>query len=300
LELTQDIHLIKCPYRSSFFTNFYTTVCAIFGAGEIALIDSGVTASPEEAILPYLHNMGRKPEEITHLILTHGHRDHAGGAASLKKRYSAKVAVHELDRPSVEDSFLDARQFLNRFGIPIPKEAAFASVQVDIPLEDGDTLEVAGRELSFLHLPGHSRGSMAVIDRELGLYVTGDSPQGRGPVGPNISHDSVQYEASVQRLCSEPVKRLVLGHPFPPFQKEVLNADEAKLFAKQSLAAIKEFKEKVYGKLEEAKKPSTLEEIHSKLPGTSRKSVGCILESLVRDGKATILRTDACPMWTMP
>jgi glyoxylase-like metal-dependent hydrolase (beta-lactamase superfamily II) len=271
----------------------------ILGAREIALIDSGVTASPEEAIFPYLHNIGRRPEEITHLILTHGHFDHAGGAALLKKRYSAKVAVHELDKPSVEDTFFEGRQSSSRFGTPLPKEATFASVQADIALEDGDTLEVAGRELSFLHLPGHSRGSMAVIDRELGLYVTGDTPQGRGPVDPIIVHDSVQYEASVQRLCSEPVKRLVLGHPFPPFQKEVLNADEAKLFAKESLVAVKEFRTKVYGKLEEAKKPSTLEEIHSKLPGSFLISVGCILESLVRDGKARILWTDARPMWTL-
>jgi glyoxylase-like metal-dependent hydrolase (beta-lactamase superfamily II) len=300
LQLAQGIHLIKCPYRSKFFTNFYTTVCAILGAKEIALIDSGVTTSPEEAILPYLHNMGRKPEEITHLILTHGHFDHAGGAALLKKRYSAKVAVHKLDRPFLEDALLEGRQSSSRFGTPIPKEAAFASVEADITLEDGDTLTVAGRELSFLHLPGHSRGSIAVVDRELGLYLTGDTPQGRGPAGPLIFHDSVQYGISVQRLCSEPVERLVLGHPFQPFQKAVLNGDEAKLFAKESLAAVEELRTKVYGKLKEAKKPSTLEEIHNKLPGTPLISVGCILESLANDGKARILRTDACPMWTMP
>jgi len=293
------MHLIKCPFWSKFYTNSYTTVCVILGAKEIALIDAGVTASPEEAILPYLHSMGRKPKEITHLILTHGHFDHAGGAASLKKRCSAKVVVHELDRPFLEDPLLEGRQSSNRFGTPIPKEAAFTSVQADITIEDGDTLAVAGRELSFLHLPGHSRGSIAVVDRELGLYITGDTPQGRGPGGPLIFYDSTQYGTSIQRLGSEPVERLVLGHPFPPFQKAILNADETKLFAKESLAAVEELKAKVYAKLEEAKKPSTLQEIHSELPGTMIISVGCILESLANDGKAKILRTDSCPMWTI-
>lgn len=295
MQVAPDIHLIKCPYLNSF-----TTVCAILGAREIVLIDSGATASPDEAILPYLRNIGRKPEEITHLILTHGHLDHVGGAALLKKRYSAKIVIHELERPFVEDALLNRRQLFSRFGIPIPKEAPFSSVQADITINGDNALLVAGHHFSFLHLPGHSAGSMAVIDREQGLYVTGDTPQGSESNGLYLFYDFDQYEASAWELHSEPIERLVLGHPFPPLQKEVLDADEAKVFVMESIAAAREFKAKVYRKLEEAKKPSTLEEIHSRLPGSQIASVGCILESLVREGKARVLRTDAYPRWTTP
>ena len=66
MQLVEDVHLIKCPWL-----HYGTSVCAILGE-EIALIDSGTTVGPEEAILPYLTSVGRKPEEISHVILTHG------------------------------------------------------------------------------------------------------------------------------------------------------------------------------------------------------------------------------------
>jgi glyoxylase-like metal-dependent hydrolase (beta-lactamase superfamily II) len=296
VQIVEDVHLIKCPHR-----HFFTSVCAVLGK-EIALIDAGITTSPEDAILPYLISMGRKPEEISHVILTHGHWDHYGGASLLKKRYSVKVAVHELDKPFVEDASLAGRQLSGRFGTPLhdtffSKEAQFASVQTDITVKDGDALTVAGHEFTFLHLPGHSPGSMAVIDRKLGLYMAGDTPQGSGPGRPLFFHGSSEYETSVKKLRSEPIERLVLGHPLPPFEKAVLNADEAKIFAKDSLAAAKELGESVWRTLKEAKKPSTLEEIQSGLPGAKLASVGCILEALVREGKARVLKTGTWPQW---
>jgi hypothetical protein len=138
---------------------------------------------------------------------------------------------------------------------------------------------------------------MAVIDRKLGLYVAGDTPQGRGLGRPLFFHGSAEYEASVTRLCSEPIERLVLGHPFPPFEKAVLNADEVKIFVKDSLSAVKELTESLRRTLKEAKKPSTLEEIHSGIPETKLASVGCTLERLVREGKAKMLRTNTSPRW---
>jgi len=292
MRLAEGVHLIKCP-----FSRYFTSVCAILGE-EIALVDSGTASSPDEAILPYLSSLRREPEEITHVILTHGHFDHCGGAALLKKRFSTKVVVHELDRPFVEDALLIDRQLYSRFRTqPIPKEAAFQSVEADITVKEGDSLKVAGRELTFLHLPGHSPGSMAVVDRELGLYIAGDSPQGRGVDRPLLFHSSTEYEASMKRLSSQPISILVLGHPFPPLEKPVLSGDEANLHARESLSAVRELTVNVQRALSQAGKPSSLEEAQAGLPGTQGVSVGCVLEALVRDGKARELRVDGRPLW---
>jgi len=292
MKLAEDVHLIKCP-----FSRYFTSVCAIISE-EIVLIDSGVPSSPNEAILPYLDGVGRRPEEIAYVILTHGHFDHCGGAALLKKHFSTKVVVHELDRPLVEDALLIDKQLYGRFGAPpVPKKAPFQSVKADITIKEGDSLDVAGRELTFLHLPGHSPGSMAVIDPEIGLYVAGDSPQGRGAGRPLLFHSSTDYEASMKRLSSEPMSILVLGHPFPPLERPVLEGEEARLHALESLRAARELAVNLQTALSEAKRPSTLDEIQAGLPGAQSASVGCVLEALVREGKAKELRMGGRPLW---
>ena len=300
VKLFEDVHLIECPWVPSFARgpalNYFVSVFAILGK-EITLIDSGAENSPDEVILPYLNNVGRKPEEISHVILTHGHRDHCGGVPLLKDRYSVKVAIHELDRQFIEDP---SSQYRERFGISAPKTAPFSAVQADIVVKDGDTLTVSGHEFTFISLPGHTIGSMAVIDRKLGLYMTGDTPQGKGEYRPNLAYNAAEYEASVKRLSSEPIKCLGLGHPFPPLNKAVLKADEAKFIIRESLSAFKEVCANLERVLKEANKPCTLEEITNKLPEGSprRGSVGCLLDSLVTEGKARMLKGDKDPLWT--
>ena len=144
-----------------------------------------------------------------------------------------------MDRPLLEDSLLDGRILFDRLRIPLPKAAPFTFLRVDIAVKDGDTLTVAGHELTFLHPPRHTRGSMAVIDRKLRLYMTGDTPNGRGDGRPNLTFNSAQYEASVRRLSSEPIGRLVLGHQFPPLNRAVLSDKEAKFISMESLSALR-------------------------------------------------------------
>ncbi|MEM2904581.1 MAG: MBL fold metallo-hydrolase [Candidatus Bathyarchaeia archaeon] len=292
MEIAEGVHLIKCP-----FSRYFTSVCALVG-DEVTLIDSGMPSSLDEAILPYLNSLGRKPEDVAYVILTHGHFDHCGGAAELKKRFSAKVVVHELDRPLIEDPLLLDRLLYERFGPPPPpEEAPFPPVEPDITVKEGDFLKLSGRELAFLHLPGHSAGSMAVLDRKLGLYVAGDSPQGRGPGRPLLFHSLTEYENSMKRLSREAVNILILGHPFPPLEKPVLKDDEAKLHAQESLNAAVELREKVQTALNEARKPCMLEEVQAALPGTQRVSIGCVLEALVKAGEAETLKRGMIPLW---
>lgn len=291
MKLVGDAHLIKCP-----FSRYFTSVCAILG-DEIVLIDSGIPSSPDEAILPYLEALGRKPEEIAYVILTHGHFDHCGGARLLKERFSAKVILHELDRPYLEDASLVDRELNARFGFPLAKQAQFQSTSADITVNDGDTLQVAGHELAFLHLPGHSPGSMAVVDRELSLYVAGDSPQGKGAGRPLIFHSLTEYEESMIRLASREIGVLVLGHPFPPLEKPVLESDEARLHLKESIGGARELTPKVEKALRETTETIGLEDMQPKLPEMHAASIGCVLEALVREGKARKLTVHGRPSW---
>ncbi len=96
--------------------------------------------------------------EVTHILLTHGHFDHIGAAAALKKHTGAKLCVHERD--------------LSMLASNADCLAAVAGVKVepvdaDIVLKGGETIMAAELPVQVLHTPGHSGGSVC--------YITGDA-----------------------------------------------------------------------------------------------------------------------------
>jgi len=113
-----------------------------------------------------LDKAGELGVKVTKLLLTHGHLDHAGGAAELAERLSIPI-----EGPHRDDKFwIDkiAEQSA-RFG--------FDGARSFIPdrwLEDGDTVTVGGLELNVLHCPGHTPGHVIFYHRESRIAQVGD------------------------------------------------------------------------------------------------------------------------------
>ena len=104
--------------------------------------------------------------QVEKIVLTHGHIDHIGGAADLAAELKAPVeGPHEADRMLIERVKDQAVQF----GLPDVK-----TVEPDLWLSDGDTIEIAGRTFDVLHCPGHAPGHVVFFDRELRLAISGD------------------------------------------------------------------------------------------------------------------------------
>jgi glyoxylase-like metal-dependent hydrolase (beta-lactamase superfamily II) len=106
--------------------------------------------------------VGMKPEKI---LLTHGHIDHAGGAAEMRERLGVPIeGPHEKERP-----LLDA---LAQQGEAYGMEAR--AVTPDRWLAEGDTVTVAGHEFEILHCPGHSPGSVVYVNKPQRFALVGD------------------------------------------------------------------------------------------------------------------------------
>jgi len=280
VEGLKNVHHIRCPFSR---LGYFTSACAIVEK-MVTLIDTGTPTSPEEAILPYLKLLGKGPTDISRIVLTHAHFDHCGGIAPLKQKSNAKVAVHRLDEPLLRDPLLLNRELNSRFPeiYPLSLKPEYEPTEADLVLNDGEEICLEDRVLKAVLTPGHSEGSIVLLDVKARLCVSGDSIQGRGERRPLLFFSSTNYADSVRRLMKEQIETLILGHPMPPFNKGVLHGDEVRIFLQESLKAIEELSEKVLRVTEESGKAISLKEIASRIPEVQQVTIGCILESFSR------------------
>ena len=173
MQITKHIHALKVPFqitdRSGQKVQRFVYVYLIYGE-KICLIDSGV-ASSEQFIFDYLRETGRRPDEISLLILTHSHPDHVGSAKAIKMASGCKVAAHGAEKAWIEDVDLQYRER------PVPgfHSLVGGSVEVDLALKEGDILDLGdGLRLQVIHTPGHSNGSISLWLAEEGVLFTGD------------------------------------------------------------------------------------------------------------------------------
>lgn len=104
--------------------------------------------------------------EIERLLITHGHIDHAGGAAALAERLGVPIeGPHESDRFLIENISKQGAQF----GL-----AGAIAFEPERWLEAGDRVTVGEIELDVLHCPGHTPGHVVYFAAQAELAFVGD------------------------------------------------------------------------------------------------------------------------------
>ena len=73
----------------------------IEGEDGLTLIDAGYPHK-EAAVFVAIRGLGCWPDQLKHLIFTHGHPDHIGSAAAIVKQTGARTYMHALDIPIIE------------------------------------------------------------------------------------------------------------------------------------------------------------------------------------------------------
>jgi glyoxylase-like metal-dependent hydrolase (beta-lactamase superfamily II) len=102
---------------------------------------------------------------VEKILLTHGHIDHAAGAADLREELGV-----EIEGPHRADEFLLQRLAEQGQAYGLPARA----VAPDRWLEEGDTVIVGELTLDVLHCPGHSPGSVVLVSKAERFAIVGD------------------------------------------------------------------------------------------------------------------------------
>ena len=147
------------------------------GDGTLVLLDAGTRGGPRK-LLAALAGLGRAPQDVTHLLISHAHADHAGGAHAVQAATASAVSTHEREAVYLREGRSPAPDRSTRGGRllrRLPRRVTgFRALEVGSTFVDGEVLPIAGG-LTVVHTPGHTPGHCSFLHPSSGVLLTGDA-----------------------------------------------------------------------------------------------------------------------------
>jgi glyoxylase-like metal-dependent hydrolase (beta-lactamase superfamily II) len=199
------------------FTSPYDCNAYLVSDGDDAvLIDAGCGAAARDTV-NLIAASGVDPAQVSRILLTHSHTDHAAGAAVLAELLQARIlapaaSAAALRAGDTEASLFTAAQRAGKY----PADLPYPAVPVSDPMVDGAVLAVGSLTLTACAGPGHSYDHTTYrLHRDGGdLVFCGDLLMTDGRVILNAAPDCRLdlYAETVHRLAEDPPAGLLPGH----------------------------------------------------------------------------------------
>ena len=238
------------------------TNCYLLGDKRITLVEP---ASPWEDEQDRLEEcLAHRGGVIERIFLTHHHLDHIGGVEAVRHRYGCPVVAH-----------------------PRTAELLSGQIQIDVCMDEGDTLDTDQGSWDVLHTPGHATGHLCLANRRTGDFVVGDMVAGEGTIVLDPPEGVLaDYIASLERLRLEKPRVL-----HPAHGDAILDADQRLREYIEHRHMRTEQVRSVLQKHQSAKPIDLVPEIYPDLPvafhGVAERQVLCHLHWLESEGYVT-------------
>jgi glyoxylase-like metal-dependent hydrolase (beta-lactamase superfamily II) len=238
MQVAPGIHRIESDLGPRF-------MCQYLFAGEdrILLLDTGIAATPEEVIVPYLQGVGISLEQIDYVVTSHADVDHCGGNHSLKRLHPrALLMCHELDRAWIESNgamMAENYGWHEPYGFPQFDDDTRAAMWrdlggdqvVDVALSGGERIRLSpGWTVEIMHFPGHTLGHVGIWDSRSRAAVIIDAVLEAGIYDragnrliPPRYYTAQGYRKTIARIRSLQPRLLLTAH-YPMMEAEAARA----------------------------------------------------------------------------
>jgi len=185
----KDVHLI---IGDGLCSNIY-----VIGGEEAVIVDTGV-GNWMNPLWPQLAQLNIGADNVSKIILTHAHHDHAMGTFLILEKADPKVYIHTKD----------TRYIASRLGENLVK------------VEEGDIIETPLWPLEVYWTPGHTTGGICLYAREEKILFSGDTvfPDGYYGRYDGESGSLEQITESLGKLKELDVEVMLPGHGIPVFK----------------------------------------------------------------------------------
>jgi metallo-beta-lactamase class B len=119
---------------------------AVTTSDGIIIVDAIHDYSVEDEVVNGLRKLGLDPATIKYVIVSHGHRDHAGGANYLQEHFGARVIMSATDWDLIEHD-----------------TASWSKPKRDLTVIDGQKLTLGDTTLTMYLTPGHTLGTISIL-----------------------------------------------------------------------------------------------------------------------------------------
>lgn len=198
--------------------------------GEFVVFDAGYPGYYDQ-LDRALAARGRRPSDVSAVLLTHGDPDHIGFAERLRRDgvpvylHAADIALARLKSKKTEERLMPnlrsrafRRTLRHALASGMPRR-----LRESTSIQDGDVLDVPGRP-RVLHVPGHSEGSCAFYLGDRRVVIAGDSfcmlSPVTGEIGPQVMPPALNCSTStarqsLERLAELETELVLPGHGDP-------------------------------------------------------------------------------------